>query len=99
MAGRAGAGLLREDGSPPKEACAKRWAQGFARAFPCATWASSICRPAADTELTGGAAARLEALTRQVPTVFIHLTLDLMNNPLAQAQVIIEVVAIAACAE
>jgi holo-[acyl-carrier protein] synthase len=48
--------------------------------------------------LTGGAAARLEALTPPGHQVFIHLTLT-DEYPLAQAQVIIEVVAFAACAE
>ncbi len=44
--------------------------------------------------LTGGAAARLAALTPKGHEVFIHLTLT-DEYPLAQAQVIIEAVATA----
>ncbi|HUI20381.1 MAG TPA: holo-ACP synthase [Methylocella sp.] len=48
--------------------------------------------------LTGGAAARLEALTPPGHQVFIHLTLT-DEYPIAQAQVIIEAVGIAASVE
>ncbi|HET6377796.1 MAG TPA: hypothetical protein VFG05_05745, partial [Methylocella sp.] len=44
-------------------------------------------------KLTGGAAARLAALTPPGHQVFIHLTLT-DEYPLAQAQVIIEAVAV-----
>jgi holo-[acyl-carrier protein] synthase len=48
--------------------------------------------------LTGGAAARLAALTPKGHEVFIHLTLS-DEYPLAQAQVIIEAVAMAGTVE
>ena len=48
--------------------------------------------------LTGGAAARLEALTPPGHQVFIHVTLT-DEYPLAQAQVIIEAIAIVGAVE
>jgi holo-[acyl-carrier protein] synthase len=44
-------------------------------------------------QLTGGAAARLSALTPRGHQIYIHLTLT-DEYPLAQAQVIIEAIAI-----
>ena len=82
-----------------KEACAKALGTGL-RAGVALRDMGVVNLPSGKPtlSLTGGAAARLEALTPPGHQVFIHLTLT-DEYPLAQAQVIIEVVAIAACAE
>ncbi|HUZ90372.1 MAG TPA: holo-ACP synthase, partial [Methylocella sp.] len=82
-----------------KEACAKALGTGLRAGI---AWRDmgvvNLPSGKPTLSLTGGAAARLEALTPPGHRVFIHLTLT-DEYPLAQAQVIIEAVAIAASAE
>jgi holo-[acyl-carrier protein] synthase len=94
--GRAGRAASYAKRFAAKEACAKALGTGFRagvafRDMGVVNLASG--KPA--MHLTGGAAARLEALTPPGHLVLIHLTLT-DEYPLAQAQVIIEAVAIAA---
>jgi len=82
-----------------KEACAKALGTGLRAGI---AWRDmgvvNLPSGKPTMNLTGGAAARLAALTPPGHLVFIHLTLT-DEYPLAQAQVIIEAVAMAAGAE
>jgi holo-[acyl-carrier protein] synthase len=82
-----------------KEACAKALGTGLRAGI---AWRDmgvvNLPSGKPTLNLTGGAAVRLEALTPPGHRVFIHLTLT-DEYPLAQAQVIIEAVEIAASAE
>lgn len=82
-----------------KEACAKALGTGF-RAGVAFRDMGVVNLPSGKPTLclTGGAAARLEILTPPDHEMFIHLTLT-DEYPMAQAQVIIEAIAITALAE
>ena len=82
-----------------KEACAKALGTGLRAGI---AWRDmgvvNLPSGKPTLHLTGGAAARLEALTPPGHQVFIHLTLT-DEYPLAQAQVIIEAIAIVGAVE
>ena len=79
-----------------KEACAKALGTGFRAAIGFRDIGVVNLPSGRPTlRLTGGAKARLEALTPPGHQVFIHLTLT-DEYPLAQAQVIIEAIAMPA---
>jgi holo-[acyl-carrier protein] synthase len=82
-----------------KEACAKALGTGLRAGI---AWRDmgvvNLPSGKPTLQLTGGAAARLEALTPPGHRIFIHLTLT-DEYPLAQAQVIIEAIAIGGAVE
>ena len=82
-----------------KEACAKALGTGLRAGI---AWHEmgvvNLASGKPTMHLTGGAAARLAALTPRGHKAFVHLTLT-DEYPLAQAQVIIEAIAMAAAAE
>jgi len=92
--GRAGRAASYAKRFAAKEACAKALGTGFRFGV---NWRDmgvvNLPSGKPTMQLTGGAAARLAALTPKGHEVFIHLTLT-DEYPLAQAQVIIEAVAI-----
>jgi holo-[acyl-carrier protein] synthase len=91
--GRAGRAASYAKRFAAKEACAKALGTGLHNGV---TWRDmgvvNLPSGKPTLHLTGGAAARLAALTPPAHKVFIHLTLT-DEYPLAQAQVIIEAVA------
>ncbi|HET6374575.1 MAG TPA: holo-ACP synthase [Methylocella sp.] len=97
--GRAGRAASYAKRFAAKEACAKALGTGL-RAGVSWREMGVVNLPSGKPtmHLTGGAAARLAALTPPGHQVFIHLTLT-DEYPLAQAQVIIEAVALAGAAE
>ncbi len=97
--GRAGRAASYAKRFAAKEACAKALGTGLRDGI---SWRDmgvvNLPSGKPTMHLTGGAAARLAALTPPGHQVFIHLTLT-DEYPLAQAQVIIEAIAIAGAAE
>jgi len=97
--GRAGRAASYAKRFAAKEACAKALGTGLRDGI---AWRDmgvvNLPSGKPTMHLTGGAAARLAALTPPGHQVFIHLTLT-DEYPLAQAQVIIEAIAIASAGE
>ena len=93
--GRAGRAASYAKRFAAKEACAKALGTGLGFGV---SWRDlgvvNLPSGKPTMQLTGGAAARLAALTPKGHRAFIHLTLT-DEYPLAQAQVIIEAVAVA----
>src|ERR1700730_10175267 len=92
--GRAGRAASYAKRFAAKEACAKALGAGLRDGI---NWRDmgvvNLPSGKPTMQLAGGAAARLAALTSSEEEVFIHLTLT-DESPLAQAQVIIEAIAI-----
>jgi holo-[acyl-carrier protein] synthase len=92
--GRAGRAASYAKRFAAKEACAKALGTGFRNGV---NWREmgvvNLPSGKPTMQLTGGAAARLSALTPRGHQIYIHLPLT-DEYPLAQAQVIIEAIAI-----